>query len=101
MFWHQMVGMGPILLYSNSILEQISTENRAIMTSRQATYLVGLVNMISSATGIFVSHKYSRRFLLIYGHLLMGCSHIAIGLFAYMQIPAGVLSSMLCFIFFF
>ena len=93
--------MGPILLYSTHILDEISGDSYPTISPRQGTYLIGLVNLLCSITGVFASKYFSRRFLLIFGHLFMGLSHVAVGFFAYFEMPTSVLVSMLFFIFFF
>jgi len=100
MFWHEMVGNNAIMLYSNQMLDDMSKEGSAL-TPRQGTYLIGVVNFLSSATSIFSAKHFTRRSLFIWGHFLMGLSHIAVGVFAYLDQPTAVLMSMLSFIFFF
>lgn len=71
------------------------------MTPRQGTYLIGVVNFLSSATSVWTAKHFTRRFLFIWGHVFLGLSHIAVGAFAYYEIPTMVLVSMLFFVFFF
>ena len=82
MFWHQSIGMGAIMMYSNALLADMAGSGAAL-TPRQGTYAVGFVNFLSSAAGVYTSKTFTRRFLLIYGHLVMGLANIGVGLCAY------------------
>jgi NAD/NADP transhydrogenase beta subunit len=63
--------------------------------------MIGVVNLISSGTSVFAARYFSRRFIFIWGHFFIGIAHIAIGVFAYFEMPNFVLGSMCCFCFFF
>lgn len=69
------------------------------LTPRQGTYLIGVASFLSSATSIYSIRYFSRRFLFIWGHLLMAVALMAVGLFAFVGRPALVLTSMIVFIF--
>lgn len=101
MFWHQAVANNSIMLYSNKMLSDLSKTGEPLLTPRQGTYLVGFVNFISSGTSILSAKYFSRRFLLIYGHIGIGLSHILIGIFAYYGRPTLSLASMLLFVVFY
>ena len=83
MFWHEMVGNNAIMLYSNQMLDDMSAGG-SLLTPREGTYLIGVVNFCSSATSVFAAKTFTRRFLFIYGHLFMGLAHMAVGVFAYL-----------------
>ena len=100
MFWHEMVGNNAIMLYSNTMLEDMS-QNGSALSPRVGTYMIGVINFLSSASSVWVAKNFTRRFLFIYGHFFMGVAHIMVGVFAYMDYPTCVLISMLFFIFFF
>lgn len=73
----------------------------AALTPRQGTYLIGVVNFVSSGISVMTAKHFGRRFLLIWGHFFIGVAQAMVGIFAYLQMPTAVLCSMLCFIFFF
>lgn len=100
MFWHQSIGMGAINMYSNKLLENMQGSG-AWLTPRQGTYLIGIVNFISSAAGVLTSKSFTRRFLLIYGHFVMGLANIGVGLCAFYDYPNAVLAFILTFVIFF
>ena len=100
MFWHEIVGNNAIMLYSNKMLEDMSSAD-AILTPRQGTYLVGVINFLSSGISVWTAKAFSRRFLFVFGHIGMGIFHILVGVCAYNNYPTLALLSMLGFIFFF
>ena len=100
MFWHEVVGNNAIMLYSNKMLEDMSSDD-AILTPREGTYLVGVINFFSSAASVWTAKTFTRRTLFIGGHIGMGIFHILVGLCAYYTYPTLALMSMLGFIFFF
>ena len=83
MFWHEIIGNNTIMLYSNTMLTEMSKGGNAPLTPRQGTYLIGVVNFLASATSIFAAKYFKRRTLFIWGHLLIAIAHICIGFFAY------------------
>ena len=98
MFWHEIVGNNAIMLYSNTMLREMSKSGSAL-SPRQGTYLIGVVNFISSGISIFTAKHFTRRSIFIYGHIAIGVTHILVGLFAYLDQPSLVLVSMLFFVF--
>ena len=69
------------------------------LTPREGTYLIGVVNFLSSGLSIFTAKYFTRRRIFIVGHIAMGIALLCVGLFAYLKKPTMVLVSMLCFIF--
>jgi nitrate/nitrite transporter NarK len=100
MFWHEIVANNAIMLYSNKMLSDMTTDD-AILTPRQGTYLVGIANFFASACSVFTAKYFTRRFLLVYGHIAIGVCHISIGYFAYAQNSTMALVSMMFFVFFY
>lgn len=63
--------------------------------------MIGIVNFFASAAGVWTSKTFTRRFLLIYGHFVMGVANIGVGLAAFYQYPNAVLAFILVFVIFF
>ncbi len=85
-----MTGINAIMLYSNTMLENMSKSGSSI-TPRQGTIIIGTVNFLASATSVFSSRYFTRKFLFISGYLGMGIAHIAVGVSAYYNYPTLVL----------
>ena len=77
MMIHEMTGINAIFLYSNKILAEGGSTT---ISPRTGTQIIGVVNLLSSATAIWSAKTFSRRTLLIWGHFLMGLCHCAVGL---------------------
>ena len=95
-----MVGNNAIMLYSNTMLDDMSKGGSAL-SPREGTYLIGAINFFSSGLSIWTAKSFSRRAIFIWGHALIGVAHICVGIFAYLEMPTAVLISMLFFIFLF
>ena len=84
---HELTAINAILLYSNTIIEDMGDcgpdvpQDECGISGREGTYLIGIFNFISSCVSIYSGRAFSRRFLFIGGHLTMGLCHICIGLF--------------------
>ena len=74
---HELTAGNAILLYSNTLLGDIGGP----ITPRMGTYIIGVVNFIASSISTWSARYFSRRFLFIGGHLLMGLCHLMIAFF--------------------
>ena len=93
---HELTAINAILLYSNTIIEDMGSQS---LTPREGTYLIGIFNFISSCVSLYSGRAFSRRFLFIGGHLTMGLCHLAIGLFILIDLNSLALVSILLFLF--
>ena len=98
MFWHEAVANNSIMLYSNKMLDDMSSDD-ALLTPRQGTYLVGAANLLASGLSVFTARSFSRKSIFVYGHIAIGFFHMSIGYFAYKQNSLMALISMMCFVF--
>ena len=92
---HELTVINGIMLYSNTILEEIGGP----ITPRIGTYIIGLVSLFSAITSLYAAKTFSRRFLFIGGHFAMGIFHIGIGYFIMINKGAYALVSILLFMF--
>ena len=72
---HELTAINGVLLYSNTILEDIGGP----ITPRTGTYIIGVINFLSSICSLYSAKTFSRRFLFISGHFTMGLAHLWIG----------------------
>ena len=96
--FHELAGINVILQYSNTILDNILGDSGGF-TARQGTYVVGLVNFLSSLMSVWTINTFGRRFLLLLGHSSMALAHFLIGLFIITGFNAGVLAGIAFFLF--
>ena len=92
---HELTCINGIMLYSNSILEEIGGP----ITPRKGTYIIGVINFLSSCCSLYAAKAFSRRFLFIGGHILMGLSHVAIGYFILIDKGVYAIVGILVFLF--
>lgn len=92
---HELTAINGVLLYSNTILEDIGGP----ITPRVGTYIIGVINFISSICSLYSAKAFSRRFLFISGHFTMGLSHLAIGFFILIGEGAYAIIAILVFLF--
>ena len=79
--FHELTGINVIMLYSNQLFKQMASSGDSAFTPRQGTYLVGIVNLLSSLMSTQVVKCFGRRTLVIWGHLGMAFTHAAVGYF--------------------
>jgi len=110
MFWHEIVGNNAIMLYSNTMLKDMQNNNngKKMLTPRQGTYLIGIVNFLSSGMSVWVTKTFNRRTIFNWGYLFIALAHFMIGICSYMGHKTsdagwneGVLISMCFFCFFY
>lgn len=99
--FHELSGINAILAYSHSMLAKMDKEGDAFIKPKVGTYLVGVTNFLSSVFAIWVVKTFTRRNLLVFGHLLFGLAHLLVGFFAQFQLHTLALIGILLFIFFF
>ena len=68
----------------------MSKDSSSALSSRAGTYLVGIVNFVTSFLSIFIIKIFKRKTLLVIGHLSMGVCHILVGIFDIYGIDIGV-----------
>ena len=68
----------------------MSKNSSSALSPRVGTYLVGIVNFVTSFLSIFIVKVFKRKTLLIIGHILMGVCHILVGIFDIYGIDIGV-----------
>ena len=90
---HELTAGNAILLYSNTLLAEIGGP----ITPRMGTYIIGIVNFIASSISIYSARTFSRRFLFISGHLIMGICHCMIAFFIGIDKGAGAFLAILTF----
>lgn len=83
MFWHEIVGNNAIMLYSNTMLKDMQKNGKALLTPRQGTYLIGVVNFLASGTSIMTTKTFQRRTIFNWGYLAIAIAHAMIGTCAY------------------
>ena len=95
MIFHELTAINIIMSYSNTILENILGDDTSGFTARQGTYVIGLVNFLSSVISMASISLIGRRTLLLYGHTGICLSYLLMGIFTIKEINYGVLA-MLC-----
>ena len=76
---YQLSGLTAILFYSTSIFNQLGG---GIFLSRLLTFIMGIVNLISSACSIFLLQFFGRKAILVSGQLFVAIDLLLIGLFS-------------------
>ena len=97
--FHELTGINVILLYSNTILEQILGTDTDGFNARQGTYVINIVNTLSTVFGIYCVRTWSRKGLLLYGHTGIAIAHLLIAIFIIIDFNAGVLTMICVFMF--
>ena len=95
--FHELTGINAINLYSNQMFQQMAGD-KATLTPRQGTYLLGIANMLGVIGAVYLVKRVSRRAMLVPGHVGMGVCHVLVGLFAVYKVNVGVVTMMVCFI---
>ena len=98
MAFHELSAINAILLYTNQILSEASGGK---LSPRMGSDAIGVINLIAASCAVFTAKTFSRRFLFIWGHIMIGICHILVGLFFQLEKPNLILLSMAGFIFFF
>ena len=96
--FHELTGVNVIVIYSTLLFQKMD-KSGGRLTPRQGTYLVGIIGLISTWIGILSVKTFGRKTLCLLGHLAIAVVH---GLVAYFDIigsDAGVLSSIIVFMF--
>jgi hypothetical protein len=96
--FHELTGINVIMLYSNQMFNQMASSNPNSLSPRKGTYLVGIVNLLSSLLSTQVVKCFGRRTLVIWGHLGMAITHALVGYFSYIGMDIGVLIGILVFL---
>lgn len=96
--FHELTGINVIMLYSNQLFKQMASSGDALLTPRQGTYLVGIVNALASLLSTQIVKCFGRRTLVIWGHLGMAGTHAAVGYFASQSMNTGVIVGVLVFL---
>ena len=97
--FHELTGINVVLMYSSTILENILGTDPGSFNARQGTYLVAIVNLLSSFTSIFTVRKFGRRTLLLAGHFSIFCAYMLMGTFVITGFNSGVLAMICVFLF--
>lgn len=95
MFWHEAVGMNAIMLYSNTMLKEMSdgVADPAI-TPKVGTYIIGFVTLFSSALSIWVAKTFDRKKIFVCGHIAIGVFHVLVGVFSKLGYSIATLACM-------
>jgi len=93
--FHEFTGYAYIILYSKKIFKDIGTSS---FTPREANYLVGVVNFLATVGSVFIIKRFSRRSLLIPGHVLMGAINILVGLSSHYKQDIASVTFILSFV---
>jgi len=75
--FHELSGINVIMIYSTTIFQEINEEGGSI-TPRVGSYIVGIVNCLSSLFSIYIVKKFMRRSLLMVGHIAMALCHVGV-----------------------
>lgn len=95
--FHELAGINVINLYSNTILNNILSDD-AKFTPRQGSYVIGVVQAIASGFCLWTLKTFGKRPLLIWGHLGIAASHFMVAIFTIKEIDIGVLTMICVFI---
>lgn len=95
---HELAGINVILQYSNTILDTILGEDSSGFTPRQGTYVISMINFLSSAVSVWTINTFGRRTLLLYGNYGMTIAHSLIGVSIIVGFDAGVLIGICVFL---
>ena len=96
MAFHELTAMGPILLYSNTIISNMGDGD---INGRMGTYLVGVFNFIAASCALYSGKAFSRRFLFLGGHFTMFITQSLMGMFVLINKPGWSLICIFIFLF--
>jgi len=98
MAFHELTAMGPILLYSNTIISDMGSGDSEI-NGRLGTYLVGVFNFLAASCALYSGKAFSRRFLFLGGHGSMFVTQTLMGVFVLIDKPIWSLICIFIFLF--
>ena len=75
----QLTGVNAIMFYSNSILQKMETDGKAVLTPTLGTVLIGVINFVGSIFSFLPVKYLSRKFLFCVGEFVMAASLIVLG----------------------
>jgi len=96
--FHELSGINAVLAYSHTMLQKMDVDGKAFITPKQGTYLIGLTNYFGSLIAIYPVKTFTRRNLLIVGHIFIALAHFLVGMFAEYNLHTLALVSILFFI---
>ena len=97
--FHELTGINVIMMFSNTILENILGTDPSGFNARQGTYMISIVTLLSGVLSIYTVSQFGRKPLLLIGHVGICLSHLLIGIFTITDVDYGVLV-MICMLLF-
>lgn len=76
---NQLSGLTAIIFYSTGIFSKLGG---GIFISRLLTFIMGIVNLISSICSIFLLHAFGRKTLLVSGQIFLAIDLVLLGIFS-------------------
>ena len=80
MTFQTLTGYKAVLSFSTSIFAEAYKKTGTGLTPTAGSYLVGVVNLVGAAVGIYVVKSFGRRPIILVGHILMSVLLIGIAL---------------------
>jgi len=98
MLFHELTAINVVLAYSTAILEMLFGTSSQGFNARDGTYLIGLINFLSSSLSIVTMTYAGRRPLLLAGHTGICLTYVLMAVFTLKEINYGVLFMMCLFL---
>lgn len=97
--FHEMTGENAIILYSTEIFKKMASyqDGENSISPRTGTMLIGVFNLLAHIPAIIMIKRFSRRSLLITGHLIIGVCHVFVAIFSASSNDGGVIVMMLLY----
>jgi hypothetical protein len=97
-FFQQQTGLDGIMIYSNTIFQDMYDKGAINITGKQGSYMVGCINWAGALLSPIPLIYFGRKTLLFYGQLSMGVSLILTGVFSLLDWSIPVIVMICVFI---
>ena len=97
-FFQQQTGLDGIMIYSNTIFQEMYNNKKIGFTGKQGSYLVGVISFIASVLSPIPLVYFGRKTLLFTGQMVMGISLIMVAIFQILDYSIPIIACIIIFI---
>ena len=77
---HELSGFSPVNLLSRQLFRDISKQQETALTPTSSAWLIGSLSLIATVASVYVTHRFSRRAILVPGYALLAFMLFLIGI---------------------